>query len=66
MKFVRLSTILAILLLTGAMDYLLRAVPMLAVFWLCNAGLLGLAELARDLDRFFKRDLGLVKIPLGK
>ena len=32
MKFVRLSTILAILLLTGAMDYLLRAVPMLAVF----------------------------------
>jgi hypothetical protein len=64
MKLFRLSTIFTLFMLTGALDFLISAVPLMVTVWVFASGLLALTGIARRLER--DRDLGLVRIPLTK
>jgi hypothetical protein len=50
MKLFRLSTIITVFMLTGILDYLISAVPLVAAMWMVASGLLGLTGLARWLE----------------
>jgi hypothetical protein len=63
MKLLRLGT-LTLLMLTGLLDLLISAIPLLALAWLFASGLLALMGLARRLER--ERDLRLARVYLPR
>jgi len=64
MKLFKLSMILTVFMLTGALDYLLGAVPWLVMLWMAASGLLGLTGLATRWAR--DGGPGLAKAPMAK
>jgi hypothetical protein len=50
MKLFKLSTILTVLMLTGALDYLISAAPLVISMWVLTSAVLGLTGLARHLE----------------
>jgi hypothetical protein len=63
MKLFKLGTLLTLLMLTGVLDYLMSAIPVIASAWLLASGLLGLAGLAQRLERERERRLATVYLP---
>ena len=66
MKVLKLSTIFVILMLTGVLDYLISALPLIAVVWVFASGLLGLTGLAQRLERDRERNLSLATVYLPR
>ena len=66
MKLFKLGTLLTLLMLTGVLDYLISAIPVIASAWLLASGLLGLTGLAQRLERERERRLRLATIYLPR
>ena len=64
MRLFRLSTVLVLFMLTGALDYLISALPLVATVWVFGSALLALTGLASWPVR--DRGLELARMPLGK
>ena len=56
MKLFKLGTLLTLLMLTGGLDYLIGAIPVIPAAWLLASGLLGLTGLAQRLERERERE----------
>jgi len=63
MKLLRLSTMLMLLMLTGLLDFLISAIPLIASVWLFASSLLGLMGLAQRLERDKGLRLARVYLP---
>ena len=66
MKLFKLGTLLTLLMLTGVLDYLMSAIPVIASAWLLASGLLGLTGLAQRLERERERRLRLATVYLPR
>ncbi|HEX9883537.1 MAG TPA: hypothetical protein VGA79_06190 [Desulfobaccales bacterium] len=66
MKLFKLGTLLTLLMLTGVLDYLISAIPVIASAWLLASGLLGLTGLAQRLERERERRLRLATVYLPR
>lgn len=66
MKLFRLGILLTLLMLTGVLDYLISAIPVIASAWLLASGLLGLTGLAQRLERERERRLRLATVYLPR
>jgi hypothetical protein len=66
MKLFRLGILLTVLMLTGVLDYLISAIPVIAPAWLLASGLLGLTGLAQRLERERERRLRLATVYLPR
>jgi hypothetical protein len=66
MKLLRLGTLLTLLMLTGVLDFLISAIPVIASAWLLASGLFGLTGLAQRLVRERERRLRLATVYLPR
>jgi len=66
MKLFKLGTLLTLLMLTGVLDYLMSAIPVIASAWLLASGLLGLTDLAQRQERERERRLRLATVYLPR
>jgi len=64
MKHFKLTTTITILTLTGALDFILSAAPLMISMWALTSGVLGLMGLARRLER--DRELSLARVYLPR
>jgi len=66
MKLFKLGILLTLLMLTGVLDYLMSAIPVIASAWLLASGLLGLTDLAQRQERERERRLRLATVYLPR